>query len=184
MSDSRIALVTADEYEIFIAQPEHRDRRFQLIDGRIVEKVPTLLHAAIVHLLSGFVFVYLRANPIGRAYVEGRYRLPESDDNARIPDFSFVAGFDRPVIDHGPAPFMPDWAVEVVSPDDKPDDLEARARYFLEHGTRLVWIIDPRTRRITVHTSGSQQIYSAGQMLDGGDLLPGFSVALTDLFPS
>ena len=85
------AAITLTQYEEFIARPEHMSRRFELIHGEIVEKMPTQLHAYIIQMLSGFLFVFLRENPLGYALIEARYRLEGDNENDLIPDLSFVA---------------------------------------------------------------------------------------------
>jgi len=60
---------TLSEFEAAAAQ--HPDKRLEFINGEIIEKMPTQLHAYIVHLLSGFLFVFLRENPIGRGAITG-----------------------------------------------------------------------------------------------------------------
>ena len=72
---------TTQEFEDFIA--EHSEQLFELINGKIVKKMPTQLHAFIIAVLTAALMNYLRENPIGRALVEARYSLP--DDNAERP---------------------------------------------------------------------------------------------------
>ena len=69
------ANITATQYEIFLARPENANRRFELIFGKIEEKMPTQLYAYIIQMLSGFLFVFLRENPIGYALIEACSRL-------------------------------------------------------------------------------------------------------------
>jgi len=102
------------QFEAFLALPENAGRRFELINGEIAEKTPTQLHAYIIHMLSGFLFVFLRQHPLGWALIEARYRLP-GDDNDLIPDLSFVAKGRGPLVRSGAAPYMPDLSVEAQS---------------------------------------------------------------------
>lgn len=171
------------EFDELIRQPENADRRFELINGEMVEKMPTQLPSAIVQALAGFFFLFLRANPIGRAYPEARYQIPGDRHNAHIPDYSFVLGMEHPIIADGAAPYMPDLAVEVQSPDDSPEKLRGKASYYLANGSRLVWLFFPRERVIEVWTGDGQQRLTIDDTLDGGSLLPGFEVAVRDLFP-
>ncbi len=175
--------MTIEAFDRYALLPENRERRFELINGMVVEKMPTLLHAAVVHLISGFLFMFLRQNPIGRVYVEARYQLPDSTHNARIPDLSFVSGTDRAVLSEGPAPYMPDMAVEVKSPDDTYREIREKAVYYLEHGTRLVWLVYPEKRLVIALTNDSEDILTDVETLDGGEVLPGFTLAVKDIFP-
>lgn len=75
-----------------------------------------------------------------------------------------------------------DLAAEVVSPSDSWGEAEEKVRNHLAAGTRLVWVIDPRRRTVTVHRPGARpRILTPDQQLDGGDLLPGFSVPASRL---
>lgn len=57
--------ITVFEYERIIAAAENANRRLELINGEIIEKMPTQLHALIVHLINGFLFVFLRGTSGG-----------------------------------------------------------------------------------------------------------------------
>ena len=135
------AVKTIEDFEAFIVQPENADRRFELINGRVVEKMPTQLHGWIVVFLSRFLLNYLDLHRIGRLYAEARYKIPDSDDNARIPDLSFVRNELGPVVKEGPAPYMPDLAIEVQSPDDTLKVMREKVDYYLANGSRMVWLI-------------------------------------------
>jgi Uma2 family endonuclease len=171
---------TVGEFEALITEPENRDRLFELVYGEIVEKVPTQLHAAIVHLISGFLFVFLRENPIGWALVEARYQLPGDEHNARVPDLSFVSDRSRPLLEQGPAPYMPDLAVEIKSPDDGYKEM---AEYYLQNGSRMVWLVYPEKHLLEVLTLTDRQLLSMDETLDGADVLPGFKIIVRDIFP-
>lgn len=88
----------------------------------------------------------------------------------------------------GPAPqgfprLAPDLAVEIVSPSNTWADVAAKIRDYLEAGTRLVWIVDPRSRTVTVQASGAApQVLSADEELEGRDVLPGFTIRVGQLF--
>src|SRR5215207_2606562 len=107
--------VTADQYDAFLMRPENTNRRFELIHGEIIEKMPTQLHAYIIQMLSGFLFVFLRQNPLGFALIEARYRIPSSSDMDLIPDLSFVTKGHGPLVQSGPAPYLPELVIEAQS---------------------------------------------------------------------
>jgi len=180
------AVKTIEDFEAFIVQPENADRRFELINGRVVEKMPTQLHGWIVVFLSRFLLNYLDLHRIGRLYAEARYKMPDSDDNARIPDLSFVRNELGPVVKEGPAPYMPDLAIEVQSPDDTPKVMCEKVDYYLAHGSRMVWLIftgAPSSRVEVYRTDQPMQTIGMSDTLDGGDVLPGFTVLVQSFFP-
>jgi Uma2 family endonuclease len=179
----RHKLYTVREFEDFIARPENADRRFELINGELVEKVPTQIHAWIAHLISDFFFVYLRQHPNGWALVEARYQLPGDEHNARIPDVSFVLKLEgRALTSSGPAPYMPELAVEIKSPDDTYHELRERAHYYLANGTRIVWLVYPEKRAVEVLTLDDFDLLREDATLEGGDLLPEFALPVKDIF--
>jgi Uma2 family endonuclease len=171
-----------NDFEEFLALSENRDRLFELVDGEIVQKMPTREHGIIVGNIVTEFNLYLRQNPIGRAAVEARHRPANDDENDRLPDISFVSGLDKPVERKGPALYMPDLAVEVKSPDDSNKEMRAKADYYLANGSRMVWLVYPDKRLVEVHTADDFQIHTIDDTLDGGDVLPGFKLAVRDVF--
>jgi Uma2 family endonuclease len=175
--------ITAQEYDVFLALPENADRCFELVQGVIVEKIPSFLHAFIIQMISGFFFVYLRQYPIGFALVEARYRLPSNDQNDLIPDLSFVAKGRAEITNSALAPLMPDLAVEVQSEGQSSRFMLNKAMLYLANGTRMVLLIYPERQIVKVLTDDDRQLLTIGDTLTGGDVLPGFSVAVRELFP-
>lgn len=102
-----------------------------------------------------------------------------------VPDVAFVAAARLPALDRRRGLFdgAPDLAVEIVSPNDRPVRVEEKIQQWLRFGTRLVWVIWPNRRTVTVHTpDGRTRSLGEGDELDGGDLVPGFTIAVADLF--
>ena len=146
----------------FLALPE-TEPASELIDGEVVQKpMPTFEHGFIQSALSFVLNLFLRSEPIGFI---GTARLRQT----------------------GPGqPFRgaPDLAVEILSPDDRPDRVAAKVAFYLLHGVRLVWLIDPETRTVTVLTAdGRSMRLSEEATLDGDTVLPGFAVAVRDILP-
>lgn len=110
---------TYGEFEPFIAAPENHDRRFELINGEIVEVSPTEEHATLAARISGEIYAYLKQHPIGRVGVEPRHKMPEDNHHALLPDVAFTS-HERafPIVKRGVVPQLPDLAVEIKSPDD------------------------------------------------------------------
>ncbi len=173
-------LYTVDEFEQFLALPENRDRLFELINGEIVEKVPTQEHGIIAGNTVTEINIYLKSNQIGQAAVEARHRPTDDRHNDRIPDVSVVLG-NKPITRHGAANFIPDVCVEIQSPDDTPRIMSEKAAFYLENGAKMVWLIYPRQRIVEVLTAADRQLLTENDTIEGGDLLPGFSVAVRDL---
>ncbi|MGE0544684.1 MAG: Uma2 family endonuclease [Dehalococcoidia bacterium] len=81
-------------------------------------------------------------------------------------------------------PGGPDLAIEVLSPSDRFAAVVEKARDYLAAGTRLVWVIDPKGRTAAVfYPDGAARLLSEDDALEGGDVLPGFTVRVRDLLP-
>lgn len=102
----------------------------------------------------------------------------------RSPDVSFVRrGKDDPATAPGSVPLAPDLAVETLSPSDRAGKVPRKIKEYFEHGTSLVWLIDPQHRTAAVYTrDGSVRWLRESDSLDGGNVIPGFSVPLAFLF--
>jgi Uma2 family endonuclease len=75
----------------------------------------------------------------------------------------------------GYAPFAPDLAVEVVSPNDSAEDIEKKVIEYLRYSTRMVWVFYPTTQTVVVDTPQGTQRLDTDGTLDGGDVLPASS---------
>ena len=175
-------LMTAEELERLPDNGTH----YELVKGELVEMAPSGgehggLAVVIVVPLSNHVL----SHQLGRVMVETGYKLARNPDVVRSPDVSFLrqeripaSGLPRGYID-GP----PDLAVEIVSPGDTAEDIEAKVQDYLTYGTRLVWVMQPRTRTVTVyHPDGRARVLRGEDALDGEEVVPSFTLALTELW--
>ena len=79
----------------------------------------------------------------------------------------------------------PDLAVEIVSPNESGVDLDEKVAEYLAAGTRIVWVAYPKTRHVVAHyANGEIRNFTADQILDAGDLLPGLEIPVKDIFPA
>ena len=112
-------------------------------------------------------------------------RLERDPDTVREPDVAFFSAARLP-LDADPPGYSevaPDLAVEVRSPADSLRDVHDKARMWLSHGVRLVWVVDPAARSIDIHRPGEATVTLAeGGALDGGDVLPGFACEVSAVF--
>ena len=155
--EARQLLYTVDEFEKIADAPENRERLLELIDGEIVEKVPTELHGTVAAMFAHWLLNFIITHNIkGRVATEALHRMPKDKRNARLPDVSYRAG-SQPIVTKGSVPQMPDLAVEVKSPDDTWKDLRTKARYYLANGTKLVWLVEPVRRFVEVYSPDDVQ---------------------------
>lgn len=184
-------LYTVEEFERYTALPGQIDRLLELIHGEIFEKVVTEEHGLIVLALGATLREFVKTHQLGRVGVKISFRSSGDNYNTRLPDISFTTGTDRPVVKEGSVPQMPDLAVEVKSPGNSYVGLRSKAEYMLQNGARLVWLVDPSKQAVEVCTlSNSGEIPNqmriatlrTGGTLDGGDVLPGFSMPVDSVF--
>jgi Uma2 family endonuclease len=175
--------VTFDEFEEYIERPENSERLLELINGEIVEKVPTEEHGIVVLNIASPLRAFVRQHKLGRVTTEARHHLPGDDKNDRLPDVSFRSDISAPVVRQGPIAGMPDLAVEVQSPSQSESDMVKKAAYYLANGSRMVWLAYLTKRSVEVHRrSQPVEILEDGDVLDGDDVLPGFTLSLSDVF--
>ncbi|MCK6579590.1 MAG: Uma2 family endonuclease [Anaerolineae bacterium] len=182
---TRDRVITTEEFETFIARETHHERRFELINGEIVEKtMPTEEHGAIAMIVGGEFYLYFRGTPIGRVVAEGLYRPSGDKRNARMPDIGVVLG-DRPLTTQGTADFIPDICIEIHSPGDRLKQAREKMQFYLAHGAKFALLLRPRRRVVELYPAeGDYEFLTAEDMLTFGDLLPGFAVPVASLFPA
>ncbi|MDX2161495.1 MAG: Uma2 family endonuclease [bacterium] len=174
--------VTLADYEALIALPENADRRLELIDGEIIDDMPTPEHSYIVRALIKALERYLDVHPAAELLIEVRFRLETDDSFGVIPDLALIAQ-GRPFDLKAPVPFMPDLAIEVQSPRQTKKILATKAAYYLANGVRLVWLLYPDEQIVEAISRTDRQLLQVDKTLDGGEVLPGFSVPVRDIFP-
>jgi Uma2 family endonuclease len=163
-----------------------RERRLcELVDGTLVEKPMGYKESMIAIALAAALRDFVRARNLGIVTGEaGMMRL--FPDLVRIPDVAFVS---RDRLPGGKVPseqvplLAPDLAVEVLSPSNTQREMERKRGEYFRSGVRLVWIVDIDERAVNVYTAPEHPVKLSGSaVLDGGVVLPGFSLSLTDLF--
>ena len=105
-----------------------------------------------------------------------------------IPDVCFIPWERIPneVFPTDPiAQLTPELAVEVLSPSNTKREIERKLIFYFAGDCKLAWIIDPKTKTAKVHTSAKRfkDLDETG-VLDGGKVLPGFTLSLAELFAS
>ena len=171
---------TVEEFEQFVALPENADRLFEYIGGEIVEMVSNSYSSEIAFNVGFFIKWYLRERSIGGRITgaDGGYRV---SGQRLIPDIAFTSIDKQPESSREAYnPIPPDLAVEVL----EPDLMSFKVASYLAAGT-LVWVVNPDKKHVEVYTPGQppKRIGLEGTV-DGGDVLPGFSLAVKDIFPA
>ncbi len=131
--------------------------------------------------LAGFV----EEGTLGTAFGAATgFRIAHEPDTVRAPDVAFVRAERMGVEpDQGFFPGPPDLAVEVLSPDDRAGEVLAKVQDWLDAGCCAVWVVDPRTRTVTVYRSRKEIVVLVeSDTLSGGDLLPAFALPVAEIF--
>ena len=183
MTTIKEKLLTADD----LLRLHSEGVRGELIMGVLHETVSTgLEHGAVVMnigiLMGGFVKPRRLGWLIGS---DSGILLEQSPDTVREPDIAYISAERLPldVRVRGYSQVVPDLVVEVVSPSDRPAPVYDKAQMWLRFGVRLVLIVDPEARSImAVPSEGMTRTFTADDTLDCGEVLPGFSCPVREIF--
>lgn len=174
---------TLEEYQAFQNLPENADRIFELIDGEVVEKMPSFTPSRIGSRINRYLDIFVDENDLGYVTMsDGGYIMPNGD--VLIPDVAFISKGRLPVEPNREAPVPPDLAVEVKSPTDSKRKMRRKAEKYLDFDTRIVWLVLPDEQMIEVYSIDDEDVINIGidGILNGGDVLPDFTLAVKDIF--
>jgi Uma2 family endonuclease len=160
---------------------------YELVDGSLVEKKMGAESSLIAAELIGILLAFIKTNRLGFLFADGLgYRcFTNSPNEVRKPDISFIrAGrLEEGRFPKGFLPFAPDLAIEILSPGDLATEIDEKVEQFLTAGTSQIWIVNPAMRTVRVHQNGGLVVVlHAEDELTGGNVLPGFSCRVAELF--
>jgi len=177
-------LYTLDEFWMYISQPEREHKHYELIGGEIVEVVSDGYSSEV-----GSEFLYRIKRYLDETGIKGRVTGEAAgylvSGKPYIPDVAYMSAKSQSKREQerGYNVQAPDIAVEVISPTDRMADLRIKVADYLNAGT-VVWVANPREKTVVVHIPHAEpEVLRLGDTLKGGDVLNGFSVAVSDLFP-
>jgi Uma2 family endonuclease len=161
----------------------HTNRLCELVDGVLVQKPMGYFEGRLALLLGYYLETFLTDHDLGIVLgADGTVRL--APGLVRIPDIAFFSWDRLPgrELPAEPIPDLaPDLAVEVLSQTNTEAEMKRKLREYFKAGVRLVWLVDPPTRTARVYTSpGRSRLVREDETLDGGAVLPGFSLTLRD----
>jgi len=176
---SRQKEMTIEEFIVFAHLSENADRRLEFIDGEIVEFFPgSPAYSQIATILAAHVYNFCQQHnlPCHISGSKGPYGI---NSNVVTPSFAYKP---TEMSDEYPDPNPPLWVSETIFPTEKAVDVRNK-REIYNHAGILLWEIYYPSRRVDVYAPGQPpKTYKMGDVLDGGDVLPGFSLAVADLF--
>ncbi|MGI8927057.1 MAG: Uma2 family endonuclease [Tepidiformaceae bacterium] len=181
-----MSTATRVSLDVFLAMEETKPY-LELIDGEVVPKaMPNDNHAALVAELLIELGNYLRTSREALLRTELRHLVRE-EQRVFLPDVSVTlesrAVKERAIRRRGPIEVVPDFAIEVLSPDDPPLRVLQRVDFYLRSGTRLLWMVDPESQSVAVYRPGEPlEVHGPPGQLDAQPVLASFTLDLAALF--
>lgn len=174
---------TADE---LLRLPRGRNR-YELVRGELrALALEGHEHGMLAAEFATGLWDVVRANKLGEVYAAGTgFKLATEPDTVRAPDAAFIG---RTRLDEvGPVqgywPGAPDLAVEVVSPNDLYTEVSDKVAEWLQAGSRMVMVVNPRRQQVFVHAPHADvKVMEIDDTLDGGEVVPGWQLPIKELF--
>jgi Uma2 family endonuclease len=175
--------VTADE---LLMMPDD-GYRHELVKGELIRMSPAGdEHGRIAVRIASRLLVHADTHNLGYVYgADTGFVIEENPDTVRAPDAAFVrrerVEASGPI--HNYRRGAPDLAVEVNSPGDTVGEVEGKVAQWLASGTRMVWVVSPKLRSVTLYKSLRDVVtLTEKDHLEGGDVIPGFRLAVAEIF--
>jgi len=161
--------------------------RYELVQGELRQMNPAgNVHGRVAMSIAWRLAQYVDANRLGTVYAtQTGFRLSIDPDTVRAPDVASVSQARVETVGEveGFWPEAPDLAIEVVSPGDSYTDVEEKVFAWLDAGTKMVVVINPRQRSATVYKSPNDiTAFAEADVLNGGGVVPGFELAVREIF--
>ena len=178
------ASMTVAEFEVY----PFPDGKVELVRGEPRVMSPAGGgHGVVQGNLSSLLQPFVREHRLGRVFNDGvGFELIKLPRTVRNPDLSFVRSGRLPAGGVGRRGFLkmaPDLSVEVLSPDESAAELQEKIDDYQASGTPLIWVIDPDRCTVRVLQRYAQErVLGADETLDGGDVIPGFTCPVSELF--
>jgi Uma2 family endonuclease len=170
--------------EAYARMPDPRGQTSELVRGKVIQMSPaSTIHSILSAFLVRKIGDFVEERQLGVVSTEqGGYLLSENPDTVRAPDVGFIAA-SRISADMGTYfRGAPDLVVEIISPNESADDVEAKLQEYLGAGAQMVWNVYMKLRTVRVVTPGSSIALTVNDTLDGGVVLPGFTLPVADIF--
>lgn len=173
--------------EELLKLPMGQGERYELVEGELRIMSPAGgAHGEVASEIGHQIHSYVRLNKLGKTFAaETGFYLQRNPDTVRAPDVAFLAKDRVPPqgLPEGFVPVVPDLVVEVVSPYDTAAEVEDKTAAWLKAGVKVVWVVYPSSHRVLVHTAPDAiQVFLEDDLLDGGEILPGFQTPVRSLF--
>ena len=183
MSTSTSTLMTADE----LLQLTGDRHRYELINGELKAMSPAgHNHGRITMRIASPLAQFVWKNKLGEVFAaETGFKLTSNPDTVLAPDVAFVSKARVKKLGgvKGYWPGPPDVAMEVVSPNERKLEANAKVEQWLRFGTKEVWVVDCKHEKVTIYRSADDLLtFTNQEALISNELLPGFRIPLSDIF--
>ncbi len=182
-----MATTTRMTLEEFLALPETKPAR-EYDCGEVIRKpMPDTAHSLLQLFLGALLLQAAARSTGGRVGTEWRCVFGvRGRKGSFVPDILYVSAERIPpgnVLQQQFLPTAPDLVVEVLSRGQPNERFNRKIAFYLANGVRLVWTVDPRRRTVKVLAPGQEpRTLTEGDTLDGGDVLPDFTIAVAEIF--
>lgn len=182
--------MSAVEFAVWVARPENGGRHFELVQGKVIEMPPPRpLHGYIANRIARLLDRHAETTGVGFVLTNDSGVIVERNpDSVRGPDVSlfldtFAGETEMQEFLQSYATVPPVVAVEVVSPDDRINQVAAKVNEYLAFGVKQVWVVDPESKDVAVHQPRQpMRLLEGDDELSGGQELPGFSCRVSEFF--
>lgn len=162
-----------------------RGDNYELIRGELVELTPpNRTHGRIMVNITLLLGAFVKERQLGQLYAgDVGFVFQHNPDTVLGPDLAFLTSRRIPKDDSTYSSTLPDLAIEIVSPSNAAREIERKIGIYLSSGVREVWIVYPGKAQVVVHSqAGPPRACLPGDHLTGGDILPGLSIEVSDIF--
>ncbi len=160
----------------------------ELVQGVLYRMPPTGFdHGRIESLFSAFLTIHVTTNQLGQvASGDPGFIIARNPDTVIAPDVAYISHerLKSAISTDRFLTIAPDLVAEIVSPNDRPREVQEKVERWLQFGVQAVVVIDPKSQTLTVHQSLDQKrIYGLDNTIDLNFVVPGFSLPMRQLFP-
>lgn len=174
--------VTAEDVAALLENGD--DKRWELLNGELLTVSPTnQVHTTLTTWIGYLLLDFIGDKDLGDVTGEaGGFYLDR--ETILAPDIAFIAiaRLTEPTSEKLYY-LAPDLVVEIISPGNSAEEMQEKMEAYFKYGTRMIWVIFPKTRAVYYYKSPKQvEVLYADDLLDGGDVLPGFQIPVSRLF--